>query len=564
MRGETLAPTDLVVRLVKAGLQGRPVGGDCARRSGESSAAPSASYGVPVSGGTSDDSATRLDATAEQRLLEREEQYRRIFEATSDGLVINDPETGVVVEVNPAFCRMHGYAYDELIGMHPTQFIHRDDHGLFVEYVQAISEGRDFRARARDLRKDGAAFDVEVHGTTFLFRGRPHLLGVVRDVSAEVRATRLLEQRVAERTHELASLLSLANRAATTLEFDRLVAIVLPEAERVLACSWAGIYLRDGELLERVDGTTAVSAPRRIALPNEWSVLAAGEMLGGEGGWEPLFPAEVSCASTLVVPLAASGGTFGVLCLAHTGGELFAEGQRALARGVADQLSVAISNARHYATTQEAAALEERHRIARDLHDSVSQALFSLTLHARTAELALGREGIDPQGQLGQSLRQVSELTRGALAEMRALIFELRPGALAEEGLGAALSKHAAAVTAREGLEIEVRVPEARLTLAVEQEEHLYRLAQEALHNVVKHAKALNAWVELDADDARVLLLVRDDGSGFDPAQRSAGHLGLDTMQERAVRLGAQLSVQSAPGAGTTVRVELPLANERA
>ena len=168
-------------------------------------------------GGASEDSA-KITASAEERLLEREEQYRRIFDATSDGLIVNDPDTGVVVEVNPAFCRMHGYTYEELIGMHPTQFIHPEDHGLFVEYFEAISQGRAFRARARDLRKDGAVFDVEVHGTTFLFRGRQHLLGVVRDVSAEVAATRLLEQRVAERTHELGSLLSLANRAATTLE----------------------------------------------------------------------------------------------------------------------------------------------------------------------------------------------------------------------------------------------------------------------------------------------------------------------------------------------------------
>jgi signal transduction histidine kinase len=141
---------------------------------------------------------------------------------------------------------------------------------------------------------------------------------------------------------------------------------------------------------------------------------------------------------------------------------------------------------------------------------------------------------------------------------MRALIFELRPGALAEEGLGAALSKHAAAVTAREGLQIEVRVPEHRLAIPVEQEEHLYRLAQEALNNVVKHASAEHAWVELESGAGSIMLTVRDDGGGFEPTHRRPGHLGLRTMEDRATRVGGRLAVESAPGKGTTVRVEVP------
>jgi signal transduction histidine kinase len=140
---------------------------------------------------------------------------------------------------------------------------------------------------------------------------------------------------------------------------------------------------------------------------------------------------------------------------------------------------------------------------------------------------------------------------------MRALIFELRPGALAEEGLGAALSKHSAAVTAREGLDISVQVPDERLPLTVEQEEHLYRLAQEALHNAVKHAHADHAWVELDAGDGQVVLTLRDDGVGFNPAEPRPGHLGLETMRDRAAGIGGELTLESTPGVGTTVRVKV-------
>lgn len=512
-------------------------------------------YGALMSPETSD----RERASAEQRLLEREEQYRRIFEATSDGLIVNDLDTGLVVEVNPAFCRMHGYEHDELIGIHPTTFIHPDDHHLFAEYIEAVPQGREFRARAREIHKDGSIFHVEVHGTTFLFRGRPHVLGVLRDVSNEVEATRLLEQRVAERTRELASLLSLANETAAAHELAQLVALVVPEVERMLACSWAGIYLKDGEALGRVDQEDDGSRADGVPLPEGWPALTGGETALGEAGLGALFPEGVSVSCSLVVPLAAGGDTIGVLCLARPKGQPFGDEQRALARGVGDQLSVAISNARYFEATQQAAALEERHRIARDLHDSVSQSLFSLTLHTRTAELALARAGLDADSDLGRPLQQVSELTRGALAEMRALIFELRPGALAEEGLGAALAKHSAALTAREGLEISVRVPDERLPLTVEQDEHLYRLTQEALHNTVKHAQAERASVELVDGDGEVVLTVRDDGVGFDPAEAHPGHFGLETMRDRASRIGAGFNLESAPGVGTKVQVRVAL-----
>jgi signal transduction histidine kinase len=142
---------------------------------------------------------------------------------------------------------------------------------------------------------------------------------------------------------------------------------------------------------------------------------------------------------------------------------------------------------------------------------------------------------------------------------MRALIFELRPGALQEEGLGAALQKHTAALSAREGLPIEVQVPERRVPVPAAAEEHLYRFAQEALHNVVKHANACRAAVRLDLhQSARLVLEIEDDGTGFDPARVPVGHLGLRTMADRVDQIGGALEIQSSPGAGTLVRVSVP------
>jgi signal transduction histidine kinase len=204
-------------------------------------------------------------------------------------------------------------------------------------------------------------------------------------------------------------------------------------------------------------------------------------------------------------------------------------------------------------------ATEERQRIARDLHDSVSQSLFSMTLHARTAERALQGAGQEPDGAVGRELGHVGQLSRTALAEMRALIFELRPRSLAEEGLVSALTKHAGAMSARDGLTIEVTGPSERLPIGTGDEEQLYRLGQEALANASKHARATRIAVAVTNDGSSVWLEVRDDGRGFDAEATYPGHLGLTTMQSRASEIGAELGIDSAPGSGTAVRVELPV-----
>jgi signal transduction histidine kinase len=206
-------------------------------------------------------------------------------------------------------------------------------------------------------------------------------------------------------------------------------------------------------------------------------------------------------------------------------------------------------------------AVLERQRIARDLHDSVSQSLFSTTLHVRTAQHALAREGLDATGSVGEELSEIGQLTRGALAEMRALILELQPGALSEEGLVAALTKQAAALSAREGVVFEVDGPAERLLLEPEVEEQLYRVGQEALANVVKHARASRATVCIAAEDDTVSIEVSDDGRGFDPGTVGTEHFGLRSMRGRVADLGGRLEVRSTPGRGTVLRVEVPAEN---
>jgi signal transduction histidine kinase len=199
-------------------------------------------------------------------------------------------------------------------------------------------------------------------------------------------------------------------------------------------------------------------------------------------------------------------------------------------------------------------AMKERHRIARDLHDSVSQALFSTVLHTRTAQKALKLEGLTSSGPLEQCLDTIGELTRGAQSEMRALIFELGHDVV-EDGLVAALARHASMLRTRNGLDIDVQGPE-RLALSPRAQTELFGIGREALANVVKHAGASKAWVHVEARSGRVVVEIRDDGSGFDRAARHPGHFGLESMHSRAAELGGVLTIWSAPGAGTVVRVE--------
>ncbi len=197
----------------------------------------------------------------------------------------------------------------------------------------------------------------------------------------------------------------------------------------------------------------------------------------------------------------------------------------------------------------ELAAGEERAHLARELHDSVTQALFSMTLVSRSVEMLLEK---DPDGARDQ-LAQLRDLQREALAEMRALIFELRPGNLEQDGLVRALKTHASALQGRLGLPIVVETDLTdRLPLAAE--EVLYRIAQEALHNVVKHAAARRVRVDVRREGSIVRLRVEDDGKGFDPSTVPDGHLGLAGMRARAERVGAEFSCISAAGRGRRSR----------
>jgi PAS domain S-box-containing protein len=224
---------------------------------------------------------------------------------------------------------------------------------------------------------------------------------------------------------------------------------------------------------------------------------------------------------------------------------------------LADQASVTLGTQRVRAQVSRHSALTERHRIARDLHDSVSQALFSLHARAQVVRRALAAD--DP-ALAAAAAEDLELLSRQATAEMRALLGELRPDAGDRGDLVPRLQQLADAVTHRDGLAVELTVAPAPLPpLPSAVVEHLPRIAGEALHNAVKHAGASGVRMTVTVGDDQLTLVAEDDGCGFDPATTTGSGMGQRTMRERAALLGGELSVRSAPGQGTAVEVSVPL-----
>ncbi len=328
-----------------------------------------------------------------------EQSYRRLFEAVADGLILQDLATGLVVEANPAACALYGYAPEAFIGLHPQAFMSPDDEAQFGEWVRAVQAGHGVEATVVHLRRDGTPFTVEIHGAGCVYRDRPCLLTVVRDVSGRAQAV---------------------------------------------------------------------------------------------------------------------------------------EQARALA------------------------TLEERRRLARNLHDAVNQSLFSASLIAEV----LPRLWEQHPAEVRTSLEDLRRLTRGALAEMRGLLVELQPLELSDSELDDLVRLLSDALTGRTNIPVTMTVA-GHAVLPSDVQIMLYRLCQEALNNIARHSGAGQVLIRLQYDNGTVALSIHDDGRGFDLSQAPPGHYGLNIMQERAKAAGAALTIWSEPGQGTEVAVRWPATPEQ-
>jgi PAS domain S-box-containing protein len=303
-----------------------------------------------------------------------------------------------------------------------------------------------------------------------------------------------------------------------------------------------------GETLERMTGFTSEGV-----LGEPWtSLLTTDSVAAAERSWRAIQERPDEEQQLRVQTRLAGGGAMAaeINMIGTTADGRFAGAHGSL-RDITERERLEDDLRRRSA---DLAANEERSNLARELHDSVTQALFSMGLTLRTVELLLDRDPVAARARLGE----LRELQNDALAEMRALIFELRPRGLETDGLAQALRNHGAAVQGRTGIAVAVEIRiEDRLPL--DTEEALYRISQEALHNVVKHANARSARIRLRRSGQDVKLTVEDDGQGFDPAVVSGTRLGLSGMRQRAERVGGRLAIGRRRGGGTRVAVTLHL-----
>ena len=373
------------------------------------------------------------------------------------------------------------------------------------------------------------------------------------------------EQRRAEQFRVISKV---GRHITSILDIDQMLVQVVQSIQQAFSYEHVGIAMIEGDFVEyKVGAGQLWDTPGFQFLPARLRVGEQGITGTVAATGEPILVLDVSkepryvwmegsqTRSELALPIKAKGRVVGVLDVQSNRVGAFDESDLTVLQALAHQAAIVIENARLYEQAQRLAVLEERSRLARELHDAVTQTLFSASLIAET--LPALWESDQEEGR--QLLKELQQLNRGAMAEMRTLLLELRPASLSEASLDGLLRQLGEAVTGRTGIPVDVLV-DGECVLPSDVHVTLYRIAQEALNNVVKHARASHVTVNLNCtpsvDGERVELTVIDDGVGFVSGDVEPGELGLGIMHERAMSIGAAFDVDSQLGRGTRVGVE--------
>ena len=515
--------------------------------------------------------ATHLALRSAQKQLETQyAELRKLSQAikqSANVVIITDPE-GRIEYANPRFETTTGYTMAEALGQNPRILksgVHSDAH--YQELWKTITSGQTWQGELYNKRKDGRLYWEQATITPVCDESGQitNYIAVKEDVTERKQANEALRRRVEELdvlnriAVVVASLTDLPQALAAVAEIvtsqfaATLSAITMWRSGQNEILAW---FSRDhgpedmvGQFLpmatapdirDPLNHGQAISFPNTLAVP--WP-----------DGLENLFRTR-NIHAMLVAPLRVRGTSLGVLAvMTDKAGRTFSPDEISLAETIATDVAAAVENARLYKQAQELAVSRERERLARDLHDSVTQTLYSVAL---TAE-ALPRVWETHPDQAQDALSNLHRLARGALGEMRTLLFELQPAMLLEKEPEELLRQLAHATMGRTQTMVEVGVQGER-ALPDEVRIALYRIAQEALNNVTKHAAASQVIVELELEPEQVVLEIKDDGRGFDPEAVPRLGFGVRNMADRAKEIGASLSLQSHPGQGTQIQVVWP------
>ena len=485
------------------------------------------------------------------------EKYEMLFDLSPDGILIVG-RGGVIMAANPAIQDMLLQSETPIIiGNNIRNFIPIGEKKNFSAVLKKIinSQSKYERLETGFVGEDGHSFPVEINIGHIQWEEEPAAQIIVRDISEAKLAMEFLEQRVNERTQELALMYAVAAIGNNVQDLKD----ILENALKIIfesTTSYKGaihLFNQHNGHLERIASVNI--KPKRtdnleLFLLDEaiWEKLL-GEKIQIFQSTGPITTKNAEPNTYLGLLIQAEGEPIGLLSLLFEKDHKINSGKLDLYTTVVDQIGIFVQSARLRDRVGKAALLEERNRLARDLHDSVTQLLYSLTLFATASKK---KAKAKKWQHVENYLNQISKTATQALKEMRLLIFELRPAILKTSGLLQAIKHRLDFVENRAGIEISLTSenwdePPENIQLG------FYYIVQEALNNVLKHTKATQVSIELKSDASELSVKILDNGGGFEPETNGESGMGLKNMRERAQELGGLLIIESNIGKGTIV-----------
>jgi PAS domain S-box-containing protein len=529
----------------------------------------------------------------ERKLAEETRARLAAIVESSDDAIIGKSLDGTILSWNDGAERMYGYTAEEAVGQPISVLIPPDRPDEVVQLLERIRQGERIALfETVRVKKGGEQIHISLNISPILDPSGK-VIGastIARDITARRQAELSLHQakeeaeaarqeeeqrrqeaerrrRIAESLGDVLAVLN-SNRA-----LDEVLSYITVQAGRLLSARAAGIYSLEREtgrfsvkatrglLVTYVAGVRipigqdalhrAITSRRPVPVPDLAATLAGSqarapraESREAAAVWAKVYRA------LLAVPIVVQDEVYGGMLLYYGEPRVFSEEEIDLAVAFGDQVALAIGNARLRDQVEQSAKSAERDRLARELHDAVTQTLFSASLIAEAMPRVWEQDA--EAGRRG--LEELRRLTRGAAAEMRTMLVELRPAALTEKPLGELLRHLTEAMTARIRVPIDLTV-DGNCVLPPDVQIALYRIVQESLNNVAKHARASHVAVDLRCQPQWAALGIGDNGDGFDPDDVLPDRFGLSIMRERAEGIGAILEVESHPGKGTRISV---------
>jgi PAS domain S-box-containing protein len=519
-----------------------------------------------------------LDVTtqkqAEKELEESKVQYQNLVEAMNEGLAIVD-ENMILTYVNPRLAEMLGFTREDMIGKNVGNFFDQENFKIVVDQFKTRVKGHESPYTVALLRKDGSPlYSLVTPAVVLDEKGKfLHSIAVVSDISEQVNANRLLDRRMRERTLEISSLIDVSQILVSQITYHDQLKNILEKLRNVIKYNDASVLLRNENQLvtETFQKQFSQELTEKMVQPFIQSDLVESKFWQNGALFFPdlrsqspsghdflkltesIFgsvPPEM--VSWIGIPIINRNDLIGVLTAHAAQVNFFKPEMIELMQAFANQIAIAFENNRLYKQARTLAAADERNRLARELHDSVTQSLYSVRLYAEAVRSALAA-GKMPAAD--KNLDQLISIARDGMSDLRLLIFELKPPVLEELGLLGAIEKRLEMVETRAGIQTEVKVegePEFREDIEIQ----LYWVIYEALSNVLKHAKAQHVSLKLNFSKKRTTVVLKDDGIGFDLEKINLNKSsGLKNIIDRIEGLGGHIEIVSKPGGGTSIRI---------